>query len=390
MSIDLSGPIQDLLRKELTRAEIYLRNDKYKEAAESYLKAAELSDKLQKYALTPQQRTKRAQLANQYRELAEKLTNGELVKIQNGESSAEKSQISSDISKLIHVSNVTWADIGGLEDTKKEIKYAYGLALAKVKPGVMMGKLSNILFYGPPGTGKTLLAAATSNGIDAVFFNVKVSNILSKYFGESTKIFSGLYDAARRAAPSVIFLDEFESLTAPRGASSETGPERRLLSTILAELDGLAEKGSDRHVLTIAATNAPWSIDEAVLSRFHRKIYIPLPDFEARKKIFEIHLKKHGFETEVNYDWLAERTRRFSGREIEQICGKTIERMIGEMNMNIPSIVDQGKDAIRNYEIVLRPLTRKDFEETLKKVVPATPSKPHNSFFEWIENEPPN
>src|SRR5690606_26180668 len=119
-------------------------------------------------------------------------------------------------------------------------------------------------FYGPPGTGKTILAAATSNALrkgahekrGAMFFNVKVSGVMSKYFGESSKIISEIYGTARDNSPSVVFLDEFESLTGKRGSDEQSGAERRILSTILSELDGLSEKGrSDIFVLTIAAAN---------------------------------------------------------------------------------------------------------------------------------------
>jgi SpoVK/Ycf46/Vps4 family AAA+-type ATPase len=116
---------------------------------------------------------------------------------------------------------------------------------------------------GPPGTGKTLLAAATAGNLEATFFNVKVSSLLSKYFGESTKLISALYSVARRLSPAVIFLDEFESLTPSRG-SGESGSERRIVSTLLAELDGLQGKDDDSFVMTICATNLPWLLDLAI------------------------------------------------------------------------------------------------------------------------------
>src|SRR5439155_13430442 len=204
-------------------------------------------------------------------------------------------------------SPVTWDQIGGLEETKREIKYALALSIAKAPEGVQIPTWRNVLFYGPPGTGKTLLAAATSNAIRlnakdetrAVFFNVKVSSVMSKYFGESTKIVSELYGQARDTSPAVVFLDEFEALAISRD-NDNSGPERRILSTILSELDGLSEKGRrDIYVLTIAATNRPWDLDPAVLSRFEKKILIPLPDEATRRAILEIHLAKKGFKTAV-------------------------------------------------------------------------------------------
>jgi katanin p60 ATPase-containing subunit A1 len=184
---------------------------------------------------------------------------------------------------LIHKSDVQWGDIGGLEDTKDSIKSAYALALAQKPAGVQVSSWRNLLMYGPPGTGKTLLAAATAGNLEATFFNVKVSSLLSKYFGESTKLISALFSVARRLSPAVIFLDEFESLTPVRG-SGESGAERRIVSTLLAELDGLQAKDDTGFVLTICATNLPWLLDLAILSRFQRRIYVPLPDPDARRR----------------------------------------------------------------------------------------------------------
>ncbi|MHC5080463.1 MAG: ATP-binding protein, partial [Planctomycetota bacterium] len=230
---------------------------------------------------------------------------------------------------LMQTAKVGWKDIGGLEGVKQEIKFALGIWLAQPPAGpggkpVQLQSWRNMLFYGPPGTGKTLLAAATSRALKtreergAVFYNVKVSSVLSKYFGESTKIISELYGVARDLSPAVIFLDEFESLAANRDDGSDTGPERRILSTILAELDGLAEKGrTDIYVLTIAATNRPWDLDPAVLSRFDKKILIPLPDETTRQSILEIMIDRKGLTTKMSREDLVEKTAGFSGREIE-------------------------------------------------------------------------
>src|SRR5205814_715183 len=160
----------------------------------------------------------------------------------------------------------------------------------------------------------------STEGVPSVFYNVKVSSILSKYFGESSKIISELYGTARDTSPSVVFLDEFESLAGQRDAS-DSGAERRILSTLLSELDGMDSKGrTDLYVLTIAATNRPWDLDNAVLSRFEKKILIPLPDETTRDRILKIHLQKKGFTTDVPYDELVRLTNGHSGREIERFC----------------------------------------------------------------------
>ena len=311
---------------------------------------------------------------------------------ETGAEETDKS-ISEAVSALVHTSTITWDDIGGLEETKRDIKYTLGLSLAKPPEGVKITTFRNMLFYGPPGTGKTLLAAATSNSLkvttegQALFFNVKVSGVLSKYFGESSKIISEIYGAARDNSPSVVFLDEFESLTSNRD-TEQTGAERRILSTILAELDGLAEKGrSDIFVLTIAATNRPWEIDAAVMSRFEKQILIPLPDEETREAILSIQLLKKGYELEFELNELIDDTAGYSGREIERLCKQATSQMIGELNVDLPDLIDTGLAATRNYQVKIRPLTLADFERAKTYIRPGTSPQEMQRYLDWSVEE---
>ncbi|MBI3271947.1 MAG: ATP-binding protein [Planctomycetes bacterium] len=300
-------------------------------------------------------------------------------------------EIRAAVSQLITYSPLTWEDVGGLDETKNGIKYALGITLAKPPEGLLLSAWTRILFYGPPGTGKTLLAAATSNalrnseGVPAVFFNVKVSSVLSKYFGESSKIVSELYGMARDASPSVIFLDEFESLCARRD-SGDTGPERRLLSTLLSELDGLEQKGRrDIYVLTIAATNRPWDLDPAILSRFEKKILIPLPDAETRRRILFLHLYKRGFRSSANPEMLVRLTEGMSGREIEGFCKEVSSRMVAEMNRDLPRLVDAGLDEVQKYQIRVRDLTPEDFDHARARIHPQTTPEEMRKYVDWSE-----
>ena len=293
------------------------------------------------------------------------------------------------VTGLLHHSDITWDKIGGLEATKREIKYALAVSLAQMPEGIELAGWRNILFYGPPGTGKTLLAAATSRSLKtsseapAVFFNVKVSSVMSKYFGESTKIVSELYGTARDMSPAVVFLDEFEALCGSRN-DGDTGTERRILSTILSELDGLSEKGRDDiYVLTIAATNRPWDLDPAVLSRFDKKILIPLPDPITRRAILEIHLVKKGFELDCDLDDVIELTEGLSGRELESLAKEVTNRMVSDANEELPRLVDQGLDAVRGYQIKVRPLTFDDFERARTQVQPVTSDQDMQRYFDW-------
>lgn len=308
-----------------------------------------------------------------------------------GNGAEPKDEIQSAVSNLVHQSSVTWDKIGGLEETKRDIKYALGVSLAQKPAGVALATWRNILFFGPPGTGKTLLAAATSNALRSssreqpFFFNVKVSSVMSKYFGESTKIISTLYETARGCSPAVVFLDEFESLCGSR-QEGDTGTERRILSTILSELDGLSEKGRDDiYVLTIAATNRPWDLDPAVLSRFDKKILIPLPDPVTRRAILELHVAKKGFQTTFPLDQLVAMTDGLSGREIERFAKEVTNRMVSEENKEIPALLDKGVEELRRFTIKTRPLTAEDFERARKHVNPVTTPEEMKRYADWKE-----
>ncbi|MHC4473804.1 MAG: AAA family ATPase [Planctomycetota bacterium] len=378
-------------------------------AADAYERAARLIERHAEAAPSRRIEQARKGKALRYLEYAKALRSGDIPKAEataTGEVTSTRAKARDDkesktrkgekadeihtvVTGLLHHSNVTWDKIGGLEETKREIKYALGVSLAKMPEGVKLASWRNMLFFGPPGTGKTLLAAATSRALktgergQAVFFNVKVSSVMSKYFGESTKIVSELYGTARDMSPAVVFLDEFEALCGSRN-EGDTGTERRILSTILSELDGLSEKDrEDIYVLTIAATNRPWDLDPAVLSRFDKKILIPLPDEVTRRAILEIHLTKKGFELECELERLVELADGFSGREIESLAKEVTNSMVAEENESIPDLVDRGLDEVRDYAIRVRPLTLEDFEDAVRHIQPVTGPEEMQRYIDW-------
>ncbi len=302
-------------------------------------------------------------------------------------------EIRGTVESLIHTSKVTWEEIGGLAETKQELKYALGMTLAKRPTGVSLAGWSNFLLYGPPGTGKTLLAAAISNAVkrqdggSSCFFNAKIAGILSKYFGESAKLITGLYAVAREKSPAVVFLDEFEALTASRDKGEQTGAERQVLSTFLSELDGLDKKGTEGvYVLTILATNRPWDLDAAILSRFEKKILIPLPDLDARREILQIHLVRKGFQLDADLAKIAEMTDGYSGRELEAFSKEVTNRMIVEMNQAIPELVTKGIELAMGYEIKLRALSLADFERARQRVQPQTTPATMKRYLDWRDS----
>jgi len=384
--VDLSGQVYSAYQQALARAKVRFQEGKYAEAAAAYRQCAHYLERYASYLRNAEARTRWRKQAQEYRQLAEKIEAGEFavptVASEGGASVLDNYE--DVVMGLIHKANVTWDDIAGLEETKREIKTAYGLALAKKPPGVRLEGWRNILFYGPPGTGKTLLAAATSNSLDATFFSVKVSDLLSKYFGESTKLISALYRVARRLSPSVIFLDEFEALS-PSRDGTQSGAEARIVSTFLSELDGLAQKGDNKYVLTIAATNVPWLIDRAILSRFEKLIYIPLPDAAARRRILELEVKEKGHQTEVPYDELVQRTEGYSGREISQLAKEAIKEMIQRVNPSLDRVVDRGHEAVRNYIIRTTPISRTDWDKAFQRILKRTTEEDIRRFEEWRE-----
>jgi SpoVK/Ycf46/Vps4 family AAA+-type ATPase len=395
MPVDLSASIYTQYKQARKRADEAMQQSAYPLAAHAYRQSAELMRQYAESAFNAkirQQRLEQAAALDKLADQAEALPAKVSPTLRKSPPERSSPQASggeddyySQVMALVQKTNIRWEDIGGLEDTKRAIKSAYGLALAR-KPGhVQISSWRNILLFGPPGTGKTLLAAATAGSMEATFFNVKVSNVLSKYFGESTKLVSALFEAARANSPAVIFIDEFESLTPPRG-SGESGTERRLVSTLLAELDGLAGKGDDSFVLTIGATNVPWLLDNAILSRFQKRIYIPLPDEPARAAILEINITRKGLQTAVPLARLAMETEGYSGRELEQLIQTVVNLMIQRQNPDLVHLVDQGRVAVQNYQLQITTLTEDDFRIAFEQVRPSTDAKLLAQYDAWLQS----
>ncbi len=385
MPVDLGGPIYALYEKSLARAKSQQQKGNLAEAAVAYRRCAEYL--LQYSGQFPDPRLKKQWLekAKEYRDYAEKVAAGHVAVAATEEPAPSADQYEEEITALIFKSPVSWDDIGGLEETKREIKTAYGLSVVPAPQGIRLRAWRNILFYGPPGTGKTLLAAATSNGLEATFFNVKVSNLLSKYFGESSKLITALYGTARRMAPSVVFLDEIDSLMGQRGGD-ESSADLRVVSTFLAELDGLAGKQDEHYIMTIGATNLPWMIDKAIQSRFEKRIYVPLPDLTARESIFHIHVEKKGYQTEVPYPELARRSDGYSGREIEHLTSEAVKTMVEEVNPDLVKLVDQGRAALEKYQLKVRPLSKSDFDRAFTQVKPQMTPKDLAEYERWAKS----
>jgi transitional endoplasmic reticulum ATPase len=222
---------------------------------------------------------------------------------------------------MVQAPNVGWDDVGGVDAARERLREGVELPLrhpdAFRRLGIRPAK--GFLLYGPPGTGKTLLAKATAREAEANFIATKSSDLLSKWYGESEQQIARLFARARQVAPTVIFIDELDSLVPARGGGlGEPQVTERVVNTILAELDGLEELQS---VVVIGATNRPNLIDPALLrpGRFDELIYVPVPDRAGRRRILGIHTKSMPLAAGVDLDDLAARSDRFTGADLEDL-----------------------------------------------------------------------
>eukprot|EP00668_Euglena_longa_P028917 GGOE01036251.1.p1 GENE.GGOE01036251.1~~GGOE01036251.1.p1 ORF type:complete len:816 (-),score=157.06 GGOE01036251.1:120-2378(-) len=234
---------------------------------------------------------------------------------------------------VVEVPNVTWGDIGGLENVKAElqelIQYPVEYPWKFEKFGMTPSK--GVLFYGPPGCGKTLLAKAIANECQANFISIKGPELLTMWFGESEANVRDLFDKARQAAPCVLFFDELDSIARSRGGSAGDagGAGDRVINQILTEMDGV---GAKKSVFIIGATNRPDILDGAIMrpGRLDQLVYIPLPDEKSRISIFKANLRKSPVAGDVDLDFLAKKTHGFSGADITSICQRACKLAIKE------------------------------------------------------------
>jgi len=222
---------------------------------------------------------------------------------------------------MVQAPSVGWDDIGGVDEARERLREGVELPLKHPESFRRLGirPAKGFLLYGPPGTGKTLLAKATAREAEANFIAAKSSDLLSKWYGESEQQIARLFARARQVAPTVIFIDELDSLVPARGGGlGEPQVTERVVNTILAEMDGLEELQS---VVVIGATNRPNLIDPALLrpGRFDELVYVPVPDAPGRRRILGIHTEGMPLAGDVDLDSLAERSERFTGADLEDL-----------------------------------------------------------------------
>jgi transitional endoplasmic reticulum ATPase len=233
---------------------------------------------------------------------------------------------------MIQAPEVGWDDIGGLESAKREIREGieYPLRYPESFRRIGVRPAKGFLFYGPPGTGKTLLAKAVAREAEANFIATKSSDLLSKWYGESEKQVAKLFQRARQVAPTVVFLDEIDSLAPQRGGGlGEPAVTERVVNTLLSEMDGLEEL---QGVIVIGATNRPILLDPALLrpGRFDELVYVPVPDYEGRLRILQIHAAGMPLADDVSLEAIAKKTDRYTGADLENLVRRAGMQSIRE------------------------------------------------------------
>jgi len=267
---------------------------------------------------------------------------------------------------FVEVPDVTWEDVGGLEETKERLGEAiqWPLEYPEVFAQMDVQAAKGVLMYGPPGTGKTLLAKAVANESESNFISIKGPELLNKYVGESEKGVREIFEKARANAPTVVFFDEIDSLAGERGRQAgDSGVGERVVSQLLTELDGLEDL---EDVVVIATTNRPDLIDPALLrpGRLDRHFHVPVPDGAARRKIFAVHTRDKPLAEGVDLDDLAARTDGYVGADIEAVCREASMAATREFIARVDP--DQIGESVGNVRV-----TADHFEQALEEVTPS-------------------
>ncbi|KAA0000195.1 MAG: CDC48 family AAA ATPase [Thermoplasmata archaeon] len=271
------------------------------------------------------------------------------------------------VKEEMKIPRITYEDIGGLHEEIKQVREMIELPLKHPELFERLGVEApkGVLLHGPPGTGKTLLAKAVANETNANFYSLSGPEIMSKYYGESEENLRKIFKEAIENAPSIIFIDEIDSI-APKREEVHGEVERRVVAQLLALMDGLEERGK---VVVIGATNRINAIDPALRrpGRFDREIEIGIPDKKGRREILEIHTRGMPLSKDVNLDKLAEITHGYSGADLEALCKEAAMRALRRI---LPEI-DLEADKIPAEIINKIEVTEKDFYEAFRGMSPS-------------------
>ncbi|KAJ8309166.1 hypothetical protein KUTeg_014040 [Tegillarca granosa] len=230
-----------------------------------------------------------------------------------------------------------------------------------------------LLLFGPPGNGKTMLAKAVANESNATFFNISASSLTSKWVGEGEKLVRTMFALARELQPSVVFMDEVDSLLCER-REGENDASRRLKTEFLVQFDGVSGSSDDR-ILIMGATNRPQELDDAVLRRFSKRVYVTMPDHATRRAMLSHLLTKHGNPlTSRELDTLASSSSGYSGSDLNALAKDAALGPIRELSASEVKTVDANK---------VRDIKMQDFMESFKRIRKSVPLETLDRYEQW-------
>ncbi|EGT37619.1 hypothetical protein CAEBREN_25656 [Caenorhabditis brenneri] len=283
------------------------------------------------------------------------------------------------LDEILDNTGVLMDDVAGCQSAKAALEEA--VILPALNPNLFSGlrqPVKGILLFGPPGNGKTLLAKAVAGESKQMFFNISASSLTSKWVGDSEKTIRGLFQIARNGQPSIIFIDEIDSILCER-SEKDAEVSRRMKTEFLVQFDGATSSPDDR-ILVIGATNRPYELDDAVLRRFPKRILLNLPDSEARKELITKTLKKHNMMDGLNSSdirYIASNTSGFSNSDLVALCKEAAMVPVREIDRSKLSITDGNK---------LRKIRASDFDTALRTIRPSTSEKIMSKLSDFSRN----
>jgi len=276
---------------------------------------------------------------------------------------------------VVEKPNVKLSEVANLETAKQALRES--IILPMLRPDLFKGgrqPWKGILLYGPPGCGKTYLSKAIATECEATFLNADAASLVSKWLGESERLIKELFALARDEAPSIVFIDEVDSIATVRG-EKEMGGERRIKTQLLIEMDGM-KSTKEQRVVILGATNRPWDLDAAFRRRFEKKIYISLPDDKAREIMFKLNTRDVDIDSDVDFSEFAKLTEGYTGSDISLLCREAVMLPVREIDLTQDiTLIDK-----------VRHVTRDDFITALEKIKPVVSPEELKTYDEWTQS----
>ncbi len=390
--IDINRQLENLLDQLLPQAQRALVNGETLRGRRLYDEALTLSRKLIAGSRSTIERQARERA---HQELETRVTE-ELQRIQlvdaaantgasskSGSSGADHSLEDSHkelIRCMRYTGRATIADLIGHPDLKRAL---VTIAFQRANPTNVTVEAGGLLLFGPPGTGKTMAAGVLANLMERNFYKATLADLLSRWLGDSNKIINHLYRTARREN-GVVFLDELDAIAGDRQVTSHSGAGRSILASLLTEIDGLQSDEQNGAAFTIAATNTPWDLDSAILSRFATRLYIPLPNFGERLQHLQS-LCRGAAINDKELEEIAMATELFSGRELQQLVRLAKHYAIWRGTPDL-ELVLQGKRRLADAAVChMPPLQVSDIRSARLKISPAANPRMLEKFQQYAE-----